>query len=697
LILHVAMEGVADNCRRPPCQLGAACREVLRLSAVIAFVAIGAVMVVTAADVVASPKGRFELSAKGDSVFNRLLQVFSDPESENWDDLPVSPDEGVPSRNLQSQGICTVDERWVAQKWALLSKQEKNAWTDLGWDESIWDQWWGAMVKGVTTTTTTTTITTEYGATTATFTTTSILPPTEQSCWQDLTQDEQDAATALGYTITTWMECKRPNCGWPPGEPLPSSSCLDKMKHLRRKYNYTVDWQSYSQRKRDKLVLLGWDPDGVNWAAGRDPYSYGRVWSELSAREIESARFLGYDAKVWNGCEGQMDSPCLARLTYLEGRLRDYIWEQLPRGKQEKLEDLGWESRAWFEGELPSPMKAEWTGLTSMQRASARIIGYTQDTWARCPNAICTDRFAYVNNRFHGVSWMQMKLSERRAWMLLENSASLWADGNLPATMQMRWEELTPEQQEMATFLGHDMETWQGCNTDWAGPNMTSNATEKDPLAMVRARMYIDRPFSEISGNVYGQRVHTMPTSFIKVFEDAVGRALFCGNPPLSLSAATYIGPDNEPLCVQQANFADQQLQKRRIRVFSVVEGSIQVDFLIRHNRTPDEDTARTLYEALERQIEAKLTSPISHDKDFGRFAKRARLQEIYPIMYETLEQTNAIVQFEDLRREYNSGNKCLLTTDAKLGRTSCVSSGVQFPFSLRLVAAIFVTPLLWI
>merc|ERR1712070_228089 len=108
------------------------------------------------------------------------------------------------------------------------------------------------------------------------------------------------------------------------------------------------------------------------------------------------------------------------------------------------------------------------------------------------------------------------------------------------------------------------------------------------PNGAVRGRMYIDRPFSEISGNVYGKQVSTMPTSFIRVFENAVARALFCGNPPLSNDPNTYLDVYGEPLCQQRSNF---EMQKHRIRVLNVVEGSIVVDFFIVANTTKDEIT----------------------------------------------------------------------------------------------------------
>lgn len=624
----------------------------------------GALGIAGLADLAASPKGR-TLMERGTPRWLQSEDLHGDARR-----MQTSSDAGMQA----SSGACTFDNQWMSTKWAGLSMQEKSAWTTLGWVKEVWDASWGVAVVGVTTTTSTLPPTTTlFGLQATTVTTTSFVPMTEQTCWQDLSEDQKDSAVALGYSISRWRECKQ-QCPWPQGVPMDSATCLSKMLYLHGKFNQSSPWVNISAMKRANLVLLGWDPDGNSWRAGRKPASYGRPWSELTVRERESATFLGYNSKLWHNCEGVADSPCLDRLEYLETQQRSWVWEEVFPGIRELLTDLGWQSRTWFEGEIPAVMKAEWLGLTNMQRSSARILGYTQDTWRRCPDATCLDRFQYVNKRWLGIKWMEMKLSERRAWMLLGHSEALWnnqATSKIPPTMSQRWAELTPEQRLEANFLGHSEGTWQGCNTEWAGRNDTSNATTSDPSDAVRARMFIDRPYSEISGNVYGQQVANMPTSFIKVFESAVARALFCGNPPLSMNPATYIGTDGEPLCLQRTNY---EKQKYRIRVLNVVEGSIVVDFFFVANATASEPTARMLFEALVRQIDAKLTSPICHDRYFGRFATKAVVTENKLSSLKWTEM-QAALNFEPKRGHYNPGNMCLLTTDAKLGITDCGGS----------------------
>jgi hypothetical protein len=581
--------------------------------------------------------------------------------------------------------MCNDDDQWKGVKWhpndgnPALTQQQQMSWELLGWNQLSWNRHWGVAVPGVTTTMTTTKSgTTIFVPITTTVTTTSYLPRSElYMCWDDLTEDMRDGATSLGYSIQMWTDCKGHDCTWPADIPMPSAPCLEIMLYLEDKLDEDKDWVSISSMKREKLVLLGWDLDGRRWRDGQIPNSYGQPWSELTRRERDAASFLGYDVLTWDSCVQAVgrESSCVKRMVHLENKMTGWVWESLKPGKQDLLSTLGWESKTWYEGELPAVMKAEWGGLTSTQRSAARRLGYTHDTWAKCPNAECTERYEYLKVRWDRskVGWMDMTLFERNAWQLLGSSESLWNSGNNPATMQKRWSELTPEQQVEATFLGHTEETWQGCNIDWAPRvpgNVSNDTTYVDPSGVVRARMTIDRPYSEVSGNIYGKEVATMPTSFIRVFENAVSRALFCDNPPLSYDPNTYLDEEGEPLCLQRSNF---EKEKYRVRVMNVVQGSIIVDFYLIANATPAQDTSRALFEKLQRQVDQKDTSPLCHDKYFGRYARAAAVDEVLLPHQEGFLES---LRFEDKRNYYIQSRACLLTIDAKQNVQSCPAAG---------------------
>merc|ERR1719215_536722 len=320
----------------------------------------------------------------------------------------------------------------------------------------------------------------------------------------------------------------------------------------------------------------------------------------------------------------------------------------MPRALRGLLEELGWQERSWLEYEEPAPLRLKWLDLSYRQRQAALLLGYSEDTWARCPMSPCLDRAAYVRQKFNNIRWGDMKLATQRAWLLLEHSPELWAKGKQPRTRTVRWEELSTEQQRQATFLGHNLGTWQGCNEQWKAPEVPdTNFTLalKSPTRVVRARMTIARPFTDISGNIYGQEVASMPTSFVDIFERSVARALFCGNPPLSPTMQTYVGQDGKPLCIVESAYLRQ---RNRVKVVTVVEGSIIVEFYIQANQTAEDRTPVELLAMLDTML-SSLTSPLCQDMEFGRFASRAEVEEVPLSIMEYNERVEALA-FEKLR-----------------------------------------------
>merc|ERR1719388_503312 len=92
-------------------------------------------------------------------------------------------------------------------------------------DYYFWDNIYATKTTSTTTefvlTSTTTTTSTRRPTTTTTTTEyrPSYKPPSETSCFQDLTDQNQDMVKKLGYQIHTWHGCKVPSCPWPEGSP----------------------------------------------------------------------------------------------------------------------------------------------------------------------------------------------------------------------------------------------------------------------------------------------------------------------------------------------------------------------------------------------------------------------------------------------------------------------------------------------
>lgn len=318
-------------------------------------------------------------------------------------------------------------------------------------------------------------------------------------------------------------------------------------------------------------------------------------------------------------------------------------------------------------------MQRPWFNLTTSQLITAKLLGYVEDVWAGCPFAPCLERFDYVRNKYpRSLAWLSMKLSQRQAWQLLGHTEELWERGRNPSTMQLRWDELAPEQKDAATFLGHSPGTWQGCNEDWTAPVIpgTNVTLPSTTIPMVRARMTIERSFTAISGNIYGSQVATLPTSFVQVFERSVARALFCGNPAFSPDPASYLDAQGEALCILQE---DYNRQRNRIRVLTVNEGSIIVEFTIGENQTIEDPSAATLFETLSRQM-TREHSPLKHDAEFSYYSQAASVVEI-PLSPEEYAETQKALQFEQLRSKYDVDNACELYADMRNGPVNCPRS----------------------
>lgn len=326
------------------------------------------------------------------------------------------------------------------------------------------------------------------------------------------------------------------------------------------------------------------------------------------------------------------------------------------------------------------------------------LLGFSQDVWELCPQAPCLQRHDYVMQKYggadhSGVGWNQMNLATQQAWMLLEYTPQRWAEGKEADSQQLTWNELSMEQQKQAEFLGYNLATWAGCYQEWGPAPDRTNLTKPEPLnpqRVVRGRMTIQLPFTDISGNVYGSEVADVPTAFITIFERAVARALFCGNPPLALQAGdtTYTNlKTGEPLCNVKM---DYELQRNRVQVLTVVEGSIIVDFLITRNATSDQSSSPQLFAALQELLTNKL-SPLCQDIEFGRYASSATAFEVNMTAAERAEMADTL-SFEEMRKAYDISKACNLDSDFRKGDIVCPTDGASRSSTGCLITLLFAT-----
>lgn len=618
-----------------------------------------------------------------------LLGRFAASSSQDiWDNLVA--------RELQATTTCNDARRWGQMPWNYLSYQEARSWTSLGWTQLMWDR------AHPIPTTTAAMVTTTFGRRmlrgydgleeedkiggedeqdrrlqfvtstyTPTTTSTTVIPMTETMCYQDLNEGQQDAVRTLGYTISSWHACKNPSCAWPPGIPKPSASCLEVRAWLNNGL-YTRSWVDLPTDKRNALELLGWS--NTRWNQWHHPLTYAKLWLDLLPRQQEAALFLGYTPDAWERCERA--ASCIERLALHENSTNPYLkpWNMIPRPLQDRFAEIGYDEKRWMNGDGPT-LNKKYKDLLPHEIISVRIAGYVSDTWDGCPNAQCTERYAYVKGRYEGKQWTQLTVAQRRAWKLLGHTQRLWTEGGMFNTIkfQSTWAELSNEQQQQAIFLGHSEGTWQGCNTQWGKPDPNATNTPSTGVIStsiertVRARMTIRRPFAEVSGNVYGAAVARLPSSFIQIFEDAVARSLFCRNTPLSDDATEYINSKGLPAC----NDPDQYVRQRhRVKVMTVKEGSIIVDFFLARNQTGLELPAPSLFQDIRRMLEEK-SSPLCQDMQFGKFAKVAVIEEI-PLSHLSEDELQKAQTFERMREIWGESKACQLLSDGRGGSTDC-------------------------
>lgn len=646
-----------------------------------------------------------------------LSRLAASSSQEIWEDLV--------GRELQDT-TCNDARRWGQMPWMLLSYQESRSWSTLGWTQFMWD-----MAHPIPTTTAAM-ITTTFGrrmlrgfdgwdqdkigagdeqdgpgaedrrlqfvtsTIAATTTSTTVIPMSETKCYQDLNEGQQDAVRTLGYTINSWHACKNPTCPWPPGIPTTDATCLE-VRHWLNHGLYTRGWVDLPSEKRQALELLGWT--NKRWDETDHPVTYAKLWPDLLPRQQEAARFLGYTPDAWERCEKA--ASCIERLALLENNSNPFNrpWSVIPRPLQDRYAEIGYDAKRWMNGDGPK-LNTQYKDLLPHEIISVRIVGYVSDTWDGCPNSHCEERYAYVKARYEGKRWTDLTVAQRRAWQLLSHSERLWTDGGMFNTIsfQSTWTELSNEQQLQAMFLGHSEGTWQGCSTQWGktDPNATENIAPSGFISTsvdrtVRARMTIRRPFAEVSGNVYGAAVARLPSSFIKVFEDAVARSLFCRNTPLSDDPTEYIDSEGKPAC----NDPEQYVRQRhRVKVMTVTEGSIIVDFFLARNQTPIELPAPVLYGNIQGSLEQK-TSPLCQDMEFGKFAKVAVVEET-ALSHLSEDQLANAYTFERMREAWGESTACQLLSDAREGNAGCpptqASASARHSASLLFTVATLLT-----
>mmetsp|Transcript_94287 Transcript_94287/g.148303 ORF Transcript_94287/g.148303 Transcript_94287/m.148303 type:complete len:1557 (-) Transcript_94287:76-4746(-) len=200
-------------------------------------------------------------------------------------------------------------------KWEELTDQEQQDWMNLGWEQLSWD--YREIDKKP--------------------------PPPYTKSFKQLTPRQQESALRSGYAPETWdtntMHMNQPGkAGGGTWDDLPGNT-----KYL---------W-----------VVLGWDAE--RWQRGDAPPSWSKDWNDLSEREQDAARNLGYSAKTWKG----------------ETTGRNKKWNELGENDRMDWKKLGYGEDSWNRHMRPQTMSMPWAQLNEDQRIAARNLGYSSSSW----------------------------------------------------------------------------------------------------------------------------------------------------------------------------------------------------------------------------------------------------------------------------------------------------------------------------
>ena len=136
-------------------------------------------------------------------------------------------------------------------------------------------------------------------------------PPSHDKEWRDLSDQEQEAAGALGFVEKSW-NAPLASDGWGFDDPLVHFRAPRSLRSSLR--NSTLDsfldlgasvtkWDDLLDDERDYFACLGFNKyawDGNTFNSQPVPSTWNDDWDELSSEMVLCATAVGYDKRRWN-------------------------------------------------------------------------------------------------------------------------------------------------------------------------------------------------------------------------------------------------------------------------------------------------------------------------------------------------------------------------------------------------------------
>jgi len=121
---------------------------------------------------------------------------------------------------------------------------------------------------------------------------------------------------------------------------------------------------------RNALLVLGYDKTNFDDIKAPQPPADTKIWDELTDKEIEAAKVLGYNAVIWDS------APPTASY---------HDWRHMSVAQRDALVVLGWNQTSWDNDsgkeQKPAVTDKFWSQLTNTEKKAARVFGHSDASW----------------------------------------------------------------------------------------------------------------------------------------------------------------------------------------------------------------------------------------------------------------------------------------------------------------------------
>jgi hypothetical protein len=333
--------------------------------------------------------------------------------------------------------------------------------------------------------------------------------------WDCLPEKMVKAAEVLGYTQSKWDGGPAPVPLVCDTLASNATSAVD-FNSTDVNANLTADgsplWTDLSPEERQAASVLGYDQ--TMWNAGETPPEIA-IWYEcLSDDQNAAAAILGYDQAAWDGgyeappqldCavnaaatwaptmepvaaeEGSVPSPTPGLATTPDG---SPLWAALSPEEQQAASVLGYDQTMWNAGETPPEIAIWYQCLSDNQNAAAAILGYDQAAWdgayeappqldcavnaaatwaptmeptaVPVPVSLVPPMSAPPTVAPNAGTWAALSPVEQQAASVLGYDQTMWNTGETPPEIAIWYDCLKSDQIVAAAILGYDRAVWDG-------------------------------------------------------------------------------------------------------------------------------------------------------------------------------------------------------------------------------------------